>query len=181
MVCLRHAASCIWTAWSSHQFVQRVHDADGSRVQRQAWQHGHEWQVWDAGQPGCTSLQTRLEVCCSCPGRVGMGLCHKASSAHMLCLPDSLGREPVGMQLAAVAAGCPVQAVQRWLAADVRSSWGVPVRVVQGPGCSCSPQRGSPGADVHRLGSHPQRLHSKTVLINAADAVDTRHPPAVQQ
>ena len=80
------------------------------------------------------------------------------------------------MQLAAVAAGCPVQAAQRGLAADVRSSWGVPGRVVQGPGCSCSPQIYSPGADVYSLGSHPQRLHSKMVLTIAAGAFDTRPP-----
>ena len=83
------------------------------------------------------------------------------------------------MQLAAVAAGCPVQAAQRGLAADVRSSWGVPGRVVQGPGCSCPPQICSPGADVHSLGSHPQRLHSKSMPTNAAGAFDKRHPLVV--
>ncbi len=83
------------------------------------------------------------------------------------------------MQVAAVAAGCPVQAAQRRLAADARCSWGVPGRVVQGPGCSCSPQRCSPGAGVHSLGSYPQRLHSKMMPMNAADAVFTWQPSVV--
>ena len=102
----------------------------------QAGQHEHAWQAQDLGQQGCASRLARLEVCCSCPGCVWVSLRHTPRSAHVLSLPDGFRGEPVGVQLAAVAAGGPVQAAQRGLAADVRSSWGVPGRVVQGPGCS---------------------------------------------